>query len=837
MMSTFLKSFLSLTVFLFLHASAKKGHYTRDHCNKTLDINNMEVSSPEANPRNKDRPVTCWYRFIPFDPKQVIYIRFKKFKVGALENGTYCAGGYVRLIDRGLGTDGPDFSRPDEAGDFCGEIEHNKVFISENNHVTMLFHVDSFDHNSYFLLEWKPEHQKNFHKRFGPRPEFYPQRRGQPVDETYCEKVFANCRDETCYVQSPGYPEVYLRNLRCRYHITSVTPFARLRLQGEYINIDGQRCEDIIMCPTRPISTDCPFDYLRIYDGRTENARMIGTFCGMGRFPHDIVGSSSHLLVEFVSSYAGPLLNTGFHFTVDSVRHGSLEMPGKNLDPPSCNWVFSSQDVEKAKESEGFFFGLSHWYPPDTKCSYLIKGRPNEIVRLYFPNLRIKTPSAPIMKTGEDCVEFLTIFDSTEPEPSKILKMFCDTYSKPLENHDFVSSGNALLVQFESLIGSYESPSIELWAHFDFFQDLHYGEPVPHTLCDEVFADNGRPTGEFASPPNTLVYKRGEDFGCTYKFVADGRRHKRVKIVLDMVSFGRSETPCFDCETDRRDKLILWDPSSTMKSQRICLCENLEKPLVFFSVGHKVFINFQVDHRNALVNYFKRSTPVFKGNFSFIHGPECGPTNYLSRPEGRLEYPQVEGQPFDWHKKEVLCVWEIQVTRGRNLWLYFKEIKLTTQDCMVEAIFIYLEDWNPWMIFCQNLTNIEVPIIPSERLKSGYIRVIFSAPLGSSPSFKLFWTELYPHNMAETQKLVQDDSCSFVCPGSQGCIPSELVCNGFVNCPGNFSSILMDESSELCITGGLFAVSWWIFVVAGSGALIVIICSITIALVVVRKCK
>lgn len=63
-------------------------------------------------------------------------------------------------------------------------------------------------------------------------------------------------------------------------------------------------------------SQHCPYDYIRIYDGINELSPVIGTFCGMGKFPYSIIGTGRDLYVEFVSSPAGPLLNTGFHFNV-----------------------------------------------------------------------------------------------------------------------------------------------------------------------------------------------------------------------------------------------------------------------------------------------------------------------------------------------------------------------------------------------------------------------------------------------------------------------------------------------------------------------------------------
>lgn len=54
-----------------------------------------------------------------------------------------------------------------------------------------------------------------------------------------------------------------------------------------------------------PGSEHCPYDYIRIYDGKDEHSPVIGTFCGMGKFPYSIIGTSQDLFVEFVSSAAG----------------------------------------------------------------------------------------------------------------------------------------------------------------------------------------------------------------------------------------------------------------------------------------------------------------------------------------------------------------------------------------------------------------------------------------------------------------------------------------------------------------------------------------------------
>ena len=80
--------------------------------------------------------------------------------------------------------------------------------------------------------------------------------------------------------------------------------------ENEEFNVDGQRCENLISCPIRPVSSGpCPFDRIRVYDGPTNESQLIGEFCGAGRFPFSIVGTGSDLFVEFTTSLAGKLIS------------------------------------------------------------------------------------------------------------------------------------------------------------------------------------------------------------------------------------------------------------------------------------------------------------------------------------------------------------------------------------------------------------------------------------------------------------------------------------------------------------------------------------------------
>lgn len=100
------------------------------------------------------------------------------------------------------------------------------------------------------------------------------------------------------------------------------------------------------------------------------------------------LGTSQHMFVEFVTSPAGPLLNTGFHFNVGNWP-GHVDTAGTRTGV--CDWMLSSDALKDSNASEGIFLSIAHWYPPNTTCSYHIQGNEGEVVRLYFPRFVPKT--------------------------------------------------------------------------------------------------------------------------------------------------------------------------------------------------------------------------------------------------------------------------------------------------------------------------------------------------------------------------------------------------------------------------------------------------------------
>ncbi|XP_015588729.1 uncharacterized protein LOC107264704 [Cephus cinctus] len=793
----------------------------RDHCNRTVDIYE-DVSSPAVTDATRGKPLTCSYRFRAFrgTPREwILRVRFKKFKVGVLENATTCTGGYLQIIDGNAKT---AVSNRKDPGVFCGESEQPQTFISETSFVRVLFHADNFTDQTYFSFDSRAEQQFEVYLRYGQHPELYPNRRGEVVAGSYCERVFKDCKLQTCYVQSPAYPGIYPRALHCKYRLNTRLPFIKIYIENEEFNIDGQRCENIMTCPMRPISSGsehCPYDYIRVYDGKNETTPVIGTFCGMGKFPYSIIGTSEDLYVEFVSSPAGPLLNTGFHFNVGNWP-GHVETAG--VKNGSCDWLLNSESLVSG---EGIFLSVAHWYPPHTSCTYLLRGKPGEIARLYFPSFRVNRIESPIQPYDGDCGESLTLYDADWPDDARIIKTFCDTFSRPMEKHDFVSTSNALFVRFESKTGSYSGSSLYYWAHYDFFNATKFGDPVPNTECDESFVSWKTQSGYLRSPLNTLVYKRSgdppADLTCTYSFVTDKRLFARVIVTLDVVSLKEHYAQCGNCWDSRADRVILKDTGPDAgKGHCVCKLPSGSPALRMVSRGEKLDLKLLVDGAHA-AGYFKQSAPLFEARYEFVHSPLCGPALLPATTDGEIEFPHYEALGYVTPPRSIKCIWELRVNQERDLWLHFEKIKFASRSCEDGKLEIFLPGQaEPYRGICgENVSYVrEMPILAAEQLvpadttgaEPPAVIIQFTGSMAPArAAFKIAWTELYhlPRDGSgalNTQKL---EDCGFQCPGEFGCIPARLLCNGVVNCPtpaippGAYNLSILepdDESVETC---------------------------------------
>ena len=166
---------------------------------------------------------------------------------------------------------------------------------------------------------------------------------GLNVDDTKCAYFFTNCTNQkydACLISSPGYPGVYLKNLKCQYFIKNDLNSKisllnqKLILINDNLQVDGKLCHfestpqssashlaTSYFCDNGPRNLNLCSDHINVYDGVNLNSKgnsqpstlLMKKVCGMGRLPK-IVSKKNALVVELVSASDGLFANTGFLF-------------------------------------------------------------------------------------------------------------------------------------------------------------------------------------------------------------------------------------------------------------------------------------------------------------------------------------------------------------------------------------------------------------------------------------------------------------------------------------------------------------------------------------------
>jgi len=472
-----------------------------------------------------------------------------------------------------------------------------------------------------------------------------------------------------------------------------------------------------------------------------EFSPLIGTFCGVGRLPSAIVGTGKQLFLEFVTSEEGPLLGVGFDLRVAHRPGGSLKAPqagrsnaGAKLEgaDSGCPWTFTNEGLGEGPGGEGLFLSPEHWYPPDTNCSYLIRGEPGQVVRLYFPSFKIGRVENPIShRASGDCSESLTIYDDSWANGEKVVKTFCDSFSKPLERHDFVSTSNALFVAFKSRTGSFSGSALQFWAQYDFFDATADGERVKGTRCDEVIAAGNAP-GTFRSPRNTLAFKiyEGEEkeegeITCGYDIRADERSHSRIALSILELELRGSERVDSKCRGDRVEVTDVYGDRNLV----VCLTAKNGERREVYSQGPSLHLTLALEAKHASMRYFKSPAPLFVASYEAIHPPrDCGPTAARG---GHLTFPfaSASAEPAS----AFTCVWDIASGYG-DLSFELHNATLADEKCSESSLEILDADNVLHHRICPGAEGSRIPALKNSR--SAKVKLICGL---RGSSFRLLW--------------------------------------------------------------------------------------------------
>ncbi|XP_064470345.1 cubilin homolog [Ornithodoros turicata] len=201
---------------------------------------------------------------VPAHSRHVLNITFTKF---SLEEGHECAFDFLEIHD------GETLSSP-LVGRYCGTSMNGKNLTSTHPVITLWFKTDHSVSGEGFAFNWIA---------------------ADPV----CGKALDEA--DVGSVQSPGYPGNYPSRRDCFWTVR-VPVGKRIQFHSATLQLEHH--------------DNCNYDFLKIYDGASENDQLLGSYCSTG-IPSPVVTAGHLALLHFHSDDSQT--DTGFHVTYASV--------------------------------------------------------------------------------------------------------------------------------------------------------------------------------------------------------------------------------------------------------------------------------------------------------------------------------------------------------------------------------------------------------------------------------------------------------------------------------------------------------------------------------------
>ncbi|XP_021261216.1 CUB domain-containing protein 2 isoform X2 [Numida meleagris] len=279
---------------------AKRGFaatYHKDACGGQLTGLSGEITSPRY-PESYPNDAECrWSIRATGGPLTLVFADFQ------VEGGQGCGFDYVALFD------GPTATAPN-LGRYCGSARPPRT-ISSTQHLFILFKSD-------FNIVGR-----------GFKAHFY---------SGECQEVYTTIKGN---FSSPQYPNFYPNNLQCQWSI-QLPPGYRIKVFFLDLELEARSS----------LTGGCDYDRLDAFDGRAENASLLGTWCGR-ESPMPVTSRGHQLLLVlrtdrsmakrgFSLAYVGVVpmniscTRTDFHIQIPMQALAQLQRNKVYLGMPSC---------------------------------------------------------------------------------------------------------------------------------------------------------------------------------------------------------------------------------------------------------------------------------------------------------------------------------------------------------------------------------------------------------------------------------------------------------------------------------------------------------------------
>ncbi|ESN94339.1 hypothetical protein HELRODRAFT_164165 [Helobdella robusta] len=466
--------------------------------NSSLSITsskNGTISSPNF-PFPYFPNLRCIYRFIGL-PTERVRIEFKEFEVKGVPPS--CLQDYIDIYTQ-VEKPFQDLLDIPLHGRFCGsglDLLPN-ILISMHNALIIGFYTDHIKEEKGFLAEYSFIDDSLYLV-------------GTPAPFNQCGQTIYGTSKPSGFIYSPTYPGVYPDNVFCFYHLAGIQ---RQRIKLTFLEIDLYSGGD-----------HCPYDYILIYDGPTNNSEIINTFCGH-RNNVTLFSSSSNLYIEF-STKSGRLESTKRTYLhpwesskSDDVivqRRGFkafYEISGAFVDLECDQMVLSTKESNGVIKSPNFPYN----FPLKIRCNYYIDGLEDkqnlEKAKIEFDYLNI-----PKVRDGCNNGHLKVYLKGQIDKPDDIL---CGTTTpSPL-----TSSNPRLLLTFDTIDANYAGKGFK--AKIQFLTDFAIpGTPATDGLkCHFIYKSTSSNQGAFNSPRHPSNYP--DDSACIYEFISAKAEQIRI---------------------------------------------------------------------------------------------------------------------------------------------------------------------------------------------------------------------------------------------------------------------------------------------------------------------
>lgn len=402
----------------------------------------------------------------------------------------------------------------------CGHITKldEKVFFSSGRSLILEFHSDHESRENHtgfkgsFTFREKHRCDTSFDTHLPDSCTEAYKTDGIARFDTLCQYDIISYRNRTRgKFFSPRYPQKYPHSSFCQYL---------------FIGQDREKVKVMftaISLPSNSNNCEGNGDVIRVYDGKTNSARLIRSFCNLHNNTGELISSGTYMYIEFQSDRY--VEKQGFAADYQFIDATSVLNPSPT-NVLQCNETIESRTIFK-KNGTISSPNYPYTYPPNTVCEYEFVAENLERIQIHFTKTdlyySLGNPENAYGCSTQDSIKVLTYANSKE-DP---LGEYCGrTFPTQI-----MSTGQRMKIRFKSEDNTKNSNSAFRFV-YSFKTDfgvLGNGIQDNRKECKFTYNSSRASSGEFTSPNYPGLYPRNIE--CNYSF--HGKPKEIVNITFD----------------------------------------------------------------------------------------------------------------------------------------------------------------------------------------------------------------------------------------------------------------------------------------------------------------